>query len=88
MAEASRFIFLGEPSRERNDSCRVFILVMHILYVAWIIPTSEMANQGMVLLQMGDNNAANHGNGDHRAPPPPPLSLAQAIAALIADHNE
>ena len=37
---------------------------------------------------MGDNNAANHGNGDHRAPPPPPPSLAQAIAALIADRNE
>ena len=47
-----------------------------------------MANQGMVLLQMGDNNAANHGNGDHGAPPPPPPSLAQAIAALIADRNE
>ena len=42
----------------------------------------------MVLLQMGDNNAANHGNRDHGAPPLPPLSLAQTIAALIADRNE
>ena len=42
----------------------------------------------MVLLQMGDNNAANHGIGDQGAQPPPPPSLAQAIAALIADRNE
>ena len=59
---------------------------MHILYFAWMNPNSEMANQGMLLLQMGENNAANHGNGDHGAPPPPPPSLAQAIAALIADY--
>ena len=30
---------------------------MHILYFAWTIPNSEMANQGMLLLQMSDNNA-------------------------------
>ena len=42
----------------------------------------------MVLLQMGDNNAANHENEGHGAPPPPPPSLAQTIAALIADRNE
>ena len=42
----------------------------------------------MVLLQMGDNNAANHGIGGQGAQPLPPLTLAQAIAALIADHNE
>ena len=37
---------------------------------------------------MGDNNAGNHRNGGQGAQPPPPLSLAQAIAALIADRNE
>ena len=37
---------------------------------------------------MGDNNAANHGIGSQGAQPRPPPSLAQAIAALIADHNE
>ena len=42
----------------------------------------------MVLLQMGDNNAANYGTGGQGAQPPPPPSLAQAIAALIADRNE
>jgi len=42
----------------------------------------------MVLLQMGDNNTGNHRNGGQGAQPPPPLSLAQAIAALIADRNE
>ena len=47
-----------------------------------------MANQGMVLLHMGNNNAANRGNGGQGAHPPPPPSLAQAIAALIADRNE
>ena len=47
-----------------------------------------MANQGVVLLQMGNNNAANRGNGGQGAQPPPPPSLAQAIAALITDRNE
>ena len=37
---------------------------------------------------MGDNNAANHGIGSQGAQPPPHPSLAQAIAALIADRNE
>jgi len=43
-----------------------------------------MANQGMVILQMGDN----HDNENHEALPQPPPSLAQDIAALIADRNE
>ena len=47
-----------------------------------------MANQGVVILQMGDNHAANHDNENHGALPQPPPSLAQAIAALIADRNE
>ena len=42
----------------------------------------------MVLLQMGDNNAANHGIGGQGAQPLPSPSLAQAIAALIANRNE
>ena len=49
---------------------------------------SGMANQGMVLLQMGNNNAANRGNEGQGAHPPPSPSLAQAIATLIADRNE
>ena len=61
---------------------------MHILYFAWINPNSEMANQGMVFLQMGNNNTANRGNEGQGAQPPPSSSLTQAIAALIADRNE
>ena len=60
---------------------------MHIL-IAWISPDSGMANQGMLFLQMGNNNTANHGNEGQGAQPPPSPSLAQAIAALIADRNE
>jgi len=56
--------------------------------LAWINPDSGMANQWTVLLQMGNNNAANRGNGGQGAQPPPSPSLAQAIAALIVDHNE
>ena len=37
---------------------------------------------------MGDNHAANHDNENHEALPQPPPSLAQAVAALIADRNE
>ena len=47
-----------------------------------------MANQGVVILQMGDNHAANLDYENHEALPQPPPSLAQAIAALIADRNE
>ena len=47
-----------------------------------------MANQGVDILQMGDNHAANQENENHGAQPRPSPSLAQAIAALIADHNE
>ena len=42
----------------------------------------------MVLLQMGNDNAANRRIGGQGAQPPPPPSLAHAIAALIADRNE
>ena len=66
----------------------VIILAMHILIFAWTSPNSRIANRVMVLLQIGDNNAANHGIGGQGAQPPPPPSLAQAIAALIADRNE
>ena len=38
----------------------------------------------MIILQMGDN----HGNDNHEALPQQPPSLAQAVAALIADRNE
>ena len=42
---------------------------VHIIYthslIAWISPDSEMANQGMVILQMGDN----HDNENHEAFP-------------------
>ena len=65
---------------------------VHIIYahslIAWISPDSEMANQGIVILQMGDNHAVNHDNENHGAQPQQPPSLAQAVAALIADRNE
>ena len=68
------------------------MLCVHINYAhslfAWIRPDSGMANQEMVLLQMGNNNAANRGNGGQGAQPLPPPSLALAIAALITDRNE
>ena len=68
------------------------MLCVHINYAhslfAWISPDSGMANQGMVLLQMGNNNTANRGNEGQGAQPPPSPSLTQAIAALIADRNE
>ena len=38
----------------------------------------------MIILQMGDN----HDNENHEALPQQPPSLAQAVAALIADRNE
>ena len=47
-----------------------------------------MSNQGMLLLQMGDNNTDNHGIGGQGVQPPPSPTLAQATAALIADRNE
>ena len=68
------------------------MLCVHINYAhslfASISPDSGMANQGMVLLQMGNNNAANRGNEGQGAQPQPSPSLTQAIAALIADRNE
>ena len=61
---------------------------VHIIYahslIAWISPDSERANQRLVILQMGDN----HDNENHEALPQQPPSLAQAVAALIADRNE
>ena len=68
------------------------MLCVHINYAhslfAWISPDSGMANQGMVLLQMGNNNTANRGNEGQGAQPPPSPSLTQAIATLITDRNE
>ena len=47
------------------------MLCVHINYahslIAWISPDSGVANQGMVLLQMGNSNAANRGNGGQGA---------------------
>ena len=61
---------------------------VHSIYahslIAWISLDSEMANQVMVILQMGDN----HDNENHEALSQQPPSLAQAVAALIADRNE
>ena len=37
---------------------------------------------------MGDNHATNHDHENHGALPQQPPSLAQAVAALIADRNE
>ena len=82
--ETSHFNSLGEPYRERNDSCHVFILYMHILYLHGLILLAKWLTRGMVILQMGDN----HDNENHEALPQQPPSLAQAVAALIADRNE
>ena len=53
-------------------------------FIAWISPDNQRANQRLVILQMGDN----HDNENHEALPQQPPSLAQAVAALIADRNE
>ena len=82
--ETSHCNSLGEPYRERNDSCRVFILYMHILYFHGLVLLAKWLTRGMVILQMGDN----HDNENHEALPQPPPSLAQAVAALSADRNE
>ena len=42
----------------------------------------------MIILQMGNNNAANHEHENHEVQPQQPPSLAQAVAALITDRNE
>ena len=61
---------------------------MHILYLHELVLIAEWLTKGWLFLQMGDNHAANHENENHGAQPQPPPSLAQAIAALIADRNE
>ena len=75
---------LGEPYCEGKDSCRVFILYMHILYLHELVLIAKWLTRAMIILQMGDN----HDNENHEALPQPPPSLAQAVAALIADRNE
>ena len=75
---------LGEPYREGKDSCRVFILYMHILYLHELVLIAKWLTRGMIILQMGDN----HDNDNHEALPQQPPSLAQAVVALIADRNE
>ena len=47
---------LGEPYREGKDSCRVFILYMHILYLHGLVLLAKWLTRGMVILQMGDNH--------------------------------
>ena len=61
---------------------------MHIIYLHELVLIAEWLTKGWLFLQMGDNHAANHDNENHGALPQPPPSLAQAIAALIADRNE
>ena len=75
---------LGEPYRGGKDSCRVFILYMYILYLHELVLIAKWLTRGMIILQMGDN----HDNENHEALPQQPPSLAQAVAALIADRNE
>ena len=82
--DVNHFISLGEPDRRGNDSCRVFILYMHILYLHELVLIAKWLTRGMIILQMGDN----HDNDNHEALPQQPPSLAQAVAALIADRNE
>jgi len=57
---------------------------MHILYLHELVLIAKWLTRGMIILQMGDN----HGNDNHEALPQQPPSLAQAVAALIADRNE
>jgi len=57
---------------------------MHILYLHGLVLLAKWLTRGMVILQMGDN----HDHENHEALPQQPPSLAQAVAALIADRNE
>ena len=57
---------------------------MHILYLHELVLIAKWLIRGMIILQMGDN----HDNDNHEALPQQPPSLAQAVAALIADRNE
>ena len=57
---------------------------MHILYLHELVLIAKWLTRGIIILQMGDN----HGNDNHEALPQQPPSLAQAVAALIADRNE
>ena len=47
------FNSLGEPSRERNDSCRVFILYMHILYLHGLVLLAKWLTRGMIIFADG-----------------------------------
>ena len=61
---------------------------VHIIYahslLHELVLAAEWLTRGMIILQMGDN----HNNENHEALPQQPPSLAQAVAALIADRNE
>ena len=44
---------LGEPYREGKDSCRVFILYMHILYLHGLVLLAKWLTRGMIIFADG-----------------------------------
>ena len=44
---------LGEPYREGKDSCRVFILYMHILYLHELVLITKWLTRGMIIFADG-----------------------------------
>ena len=44
---------LGEPYREGKDSCRVFILYMHILYLHELVLIAKWLTRGMIIFADG-----------------------------------
>ena len=51
--EVNHFISLGEPDRRGNDSCRVFILYMHILYLHELVLIAKWLTRGMIIFADG-----------------------------------
>ena len=47
------YFSLGEPDRKGNDSCRVFILYMHILYLHELVLIAKWLTRGMIIFADG-----------------------------------
>ena len=51
--DVNHFISLGEPDRRGNDSCRVFILYMHIIYLHELVLIAKWLTGGMIIFADG-----------------------------------